>query len=244
MKADIITIGDEILIGHTIDTNSSWIGNFLENNGIQVNEIRTISDINSRISSALDNALTQSDFIFITGGLGPTNDDVTKQTLCDYFNDKLVLNKKVLSDIKKKFESRNRTINKLTEFQAYIPSQCEVIKNKKGTAPGMLFHHNDKIVVSMPGVHYEMKSMMKIVFKKIKKKFKLLEIVHKKIFTESSVKIDDLFDFKDYENNHISNDQKLSFKNFQFCINCGKENTTNSTFCLGCNTDLKKDSYQ
>ena len=72
MKADIITIGDEILIGHTIDTNSSWIGNFLENNGIQVNEIRTISDINSRISSALDNALTQSDFIFITGGLGPT----------------------------------------------------------------------------------------------------------------------------------------------------------------------------
>lgn len=92
MKADIITIGDEILIGHTIDTNSTWIGNFLENNGIQVNEIRTISDTNSSISSALDNALTQSDFIFITGGLGPTNDDVTKQTLCDYFNDKLVLN--------------------------------------------------------------------------------------------------------------------------------------------------------
>ena len=187
MKADIITIGDEILIGHTIDTNSSWIGNFLENNGIQVNEIRTISDTNSSISSALDNALIQSDFIFITGGLGPTNDDVTKQTLCDYFNDKLVLNKKVLSDIKKKFESRNRTINKLTEFQAYIPSQCEVIKNKKGTAPGMLFHHNDKIVVSMPGVHYEMKSMMKIVFKKIKKKFKLLEIVHKKIFTRGII---------------------------------------------------------
>ena len=77
----------------------------------------------------------------------------------------------------------------------------------------------------------------------LRNNFKKNILVHKKIFTESSVKIDDLFDFKDYENNDISNDEKLSFKNFQFCINCGKENTTNSTFCLGCNTDLKKDSY-
>ena len=90
MKADIIIIGDEILIGHTIDTNSSWIGNFLENNGIQVNEIRTVSDNKISILSALTNALKQSNFVFITGGLGPTKDDITKQTLCDFFNDNLL----------------------------------------------------------------------------------------------------------------------------------------------------------
>ena len=187
MKADIIIIGDEILIGHTIDTNSSWIGNFLENNGIQVNEIRTVSDNKISISSALSNALKQSNFVFITGGLGPTKDDITKQTLCDFFNDKLILNKKVLLDIKKNFESRKKTINKLTKYQAYIPSKCEVITNEKGTAPGMWFKYENNVVVSMPGVHYEMKSMMKIVLKKIKQEFKLLEIVHKKIFTRGII---------------------------------------------------------
>jgi nicotinamide-nucleotide amidase len=187
MRADIITIGDEILIGQTIDTNSAWIGDFLESNGIQVVEISTISDKQEHIVSALNNSLKHSDFIFLTGGLGPTKDDITKQTLCDFFGDKLVLSQEVLKDIKAYFELRNRMVNEYTELQALVPSKCKVIRNRKGTAPGMWFEHNGKVIVSMPGVPYEMKSMMQLVLFKLKEAYSLLEIVHKTIYTRGII---------------------------------------------------------
>ena len=99
----------------------------------------------------------------ITGGLGPTKDDITKQILCEYFDDELILSQTVLDDIKEYFDLRKRTVNKFTESQAFVPSKCKVIRNRKGTAPGMWFEHSGKIVVSIPGVPYEMKSMMKLV---------------------------------------------------------------------------------
>ncbi|MDG1916669.1 MAG: CinA family nicotinamide mononucleotide deamidase-related protein [Flavobacteriales bacterium] len=187
MRADIITIGDEILIGQTIDTNSAWIGDFLESNGIQVVEISTISDKQEHIVSALNNSLKHSDFIFLTGGLGPTKDDITKQTLCDFFGDKLVLSQEVLKDIKAYFELRNRMVNEYTELQALVPSKCKVIRNRKGTAPGMWFEHNGKVIVSMPGVPYEMKSMMQLVLFKLKEAYSLLEIVHKTVYTRGII---------------------------------------------------------
>ena len=182
MKADILTIGDEILIGQTIDTNSAWMGDFLERNGVHVVEISTISDKKDHIISSLSQSLERSDIVLITGGLGPTKDDVTKQTLCEYFDDELILSQSVLDDIKEYFELRKRTVNKFTESQAFVPSKCKVIRNRKGTAPGMWFDHNGKIVVSMPGVPYEMKSMMKLVLHKLKEQFNLLEIVHKTVY--------------------------------------------------------------
>tara|TARA_Y200000002_G_scaffold50235_1_gene36210 strand:- start:3878 stop:5110 length:1233 start_codon:yes stop_codon:yes gene_type:complete len=182
MKADILTIGDEILIGQTIDTNSAWMGDFLERNGVHVVEISTISDKKDHIISSLSQSLERSDIVLITGGLGPTKDDVTKQTLCEYFDDELILSQSVLDDIKEYFELRKRTVNKFTESQAFVPSKCKVIRNRKGTAPGMWFEHNGKIVVSMPGVPYEMKSMMKLVLHKLKEQFNLLEIVHKTVY--------------------------------------------------------------
>ena len=187
MKADIITIGDEILIGQTIDTNSAWMGYFLERNGVHVLQISTISDKKDHIISSLSKSLERSDIVLITGGLGPTKDDVTKQTLCEYFDDELILSQKVLDDIKEYFDLRKRTVNKFTESQAFVPSKCKVIRNRKGTAPGMWFEHNGKIVVSMPGVPYEMKSMMKLVLHKLKEQFNLLEIVHKTVYTRGII---------------------------------------------------------
>ena len=187
MKADIITIGDEILIGQTIDTNSAWIGAFLEKNGVNVKEISSISDKKDHIISSLSQSLERSDIVLITGGLGPTKDDITKQTLCEYFDDELILSQNVKDDIKEYFELRKRTVNKFTESQAFVPSKCKVIRNRKGTAPGMWFEHNGKIVVSMPGVPYEMKSMMKLVLHKLKEQFNLLEIVHKTVYTRGII---------------------------------------------------------
>ena len=147
MKANIITIGDEILIGQTIDTNSAWISNLLERNGIHVVQIISISDKKDHIVFSLSQSLERSDIVLITGGLGPTKDDITKQTLCEYFDDELILNHSILDDITKYFDSRKRTVNKFTESQAFVPSKCKVIRNRKGTAPGMWFEHNGKIVV-------------------------------------------------------------------------------------------------
>ena len=187
MKAEIITIGDEILIGQTIDTNSAWISNLLERNGIHVVQIISISDKKDHIVFSLSQSLERSDIVLITGGLGPTKDDITKQTLCEYFDDELILNHSILDDITKYFDSRKRTVNKITESQAFVPSKCKVIKNRKGTAPGLWFDYDGKIVVSMPGVPYEMKSMMKLVLHKLKKQFNLLEIVHKTIYTRGII---------------------------------------------------------
>ena len=217
MKADIITIGDEILIGQTIDTNSAWMGDFLEKNGVQIVEISTISDKKDHIISSLSQSLERSDIVLITGGLGPTKDDITKLTLCEYFDDELILSQIVLDDIKEYFELRKRTINKFTESQAFVPSKCKVIRNRKGTAPGMWFEHGGKIVVSMPGVPYEMKSMMKLVLYKLKEQFNLLEIVHKTVYTRGIIESHLAELIVDWENN-LPQEIKLAYLPSASCL--------------------------
>jgi nicotinamide-nucleotide amidase len=217
MKADIITIGDEILIGQTIDTNSAWMGDFLERNGVHVVEISTISDKKNHIISSLSQSLERSDVVLITGGLGPTKDDITKQTLCEYLDDELILNQNILDDIKEYFELRKRTVNNFTKSQAFVPSKCKVIRNRKGTAPGMWFEHNGKIIVSMPGVPYEMKSMMKLVLHKLKEQFNLLEIVHKTVYTRGIIEshlAELIFDWE----NDLPQEIKLAYLPSESCL--------------------------
>ena len=152
MQADIITIGDEILIGQIVDTNSPWIANQLENAGVKVRQITSISDEKEHILSSLDSSLKSSDLVILTGGLGPTNDDVTKYALCEFFQDKLVFSSEVFEDIKALFAKRDRRINFYNKQQAMVPSQCQLFRNSIGTAPGMCFEKNGKLVVSLPGV--------------------------------------------------------------------------------------------
>ncbi len=160
MKAEIIAIGDEILIGQVIDTNSSWIAGKLNELGIEVSNISVISDCKKDIKEFVSNAIKRSDIIITTGGLGPTNDDITKYTLAEIFNAKLILNESVLDNIKALFLNRGIALNKQNRGQAYVPDNCKVLNNLKGTAPGMWFSLNGKELFSLPGVPFEMKGLM------------------------------------------------------------------------------------
>ena len=160
MKAEIITIGDEILIGQIIDTNSAWIAGQFNLHGIEIYQITSVHDNPEHIEQALFNAEQNADLIIITGGLGPTKDDITKQVLCNYFNTKLVFHEPTFEHIKNKFRNRNIDINKLNRDQALVPESCTVLFNKTGTAPGMWFKKGNKIFVSVPGVPFEMKYLV------------------------------------------------------------------------------------
>ena len=160
-SVEIITIGDEILIGQTVDTNSAWIGNELNLIGIRINRITSVSDNKDEIISTLDEALSRTGIILITGGLGPTSDDITKETLAGYFGGNLVMDNEVLENVTERLRRRNLPMNDNNRRQAMIPDNCKVLKNLTGTAPGMLFEKSGKIVVSMPGVPHEMKHIMK-----------------------------------------------------------------------------------
>ena len=181
MKADIITIGDEILIGHILDSNSFWLSSELDKNGISVRKISTISDSKSQIIETIKSSLKKSDLIILTGGLGPTNDDVTKHALCKFFDDELILNKDVLDDINKLFIKKNRVVNNICKNQALVPSKSNIIRNKNGTAPAIWFSQNKKIVVSLPGVPFEMKSLMIQFLDFLKHQIDLPKILHKVI---------------------------------------------------------------
>ncbi len=184
MQAEIITIGDEILIGQILDSNSKWMASELNNIGVHVFQITSIQDNREQILRALDLAQEHSDVILITGGLGPTNDDITKLTLTDYFNDTLVMNSEVFEHIRAMFEKFNYPFSKLNKDQALVPSKCEVLNNNLGTAPGMWFLKNGKVIVSMPGVPNEMKGiMLKEVLPRIKSQFHLPAILHQTLLT-------------------------------------------------------------
>ena len=160
-SVEIITIGDEILIGQTVDTNSAWMGAELNQIGIRINRITSVSDNKDEIISSLDEALSRSEVVLITGGLGPTSDDITKDTLAGYFGGKLVMDNEVLENVTERLRKRNLTINENNRRQAMVPDNCKVLQNLTGTAPGMLFGKSGRIVVSMPGVPHEMKHIMK-----------------------------------------------------------------------------------
>jgi nicotinamide-nucleotide amidase len=161
MRAEIIAIGNEILQGRTLDTNSHWLAGVLLETGVDVRHIRVISDKRDAILEALATAEARSMLVIITGGLGPTSDDITKKTLADYFNDELVLDESVLEDIKQFLERRGKSeINALNRSQAEVPSRCEVLRNRVGTAPGMWFEKEGIVFVSTPGVPLEMKEIM------------------------------------------------------------------------------------
>ena len=161
MKCEVISIGDELLIGQTINTNASWIGEQLNNLGFNISHGAVISDNKEDIISALNIASSRSDVIIITGGLGPTKDDITKHTLTEYFNTSLELNKDIETSIIAYFKSVNRPILKSNLDQALLPKSCQVLSNTRGTASGMWFEKNNIIYISLPGVPYEMKGIMK-----------------------------------------------------------------------------------
>ena len=160
MIAEIITIGDEILIGQIIDTNSAWIAEQFNLHGIEIYQITSVHDEAPHIERALKSAEQNADLVILTGGLGPTKDDITKQTLCKYFNTKLIFHDPTFEHIKNKFRHRNIGLNKLNRDQALVPESCKVLFNKMGTAPGMWFEKSSTIFISIPGVPFEMKYLV------------------------------------------------------------------------------------
>lgn len=184
MLAEIITIGDEILIGQIVDTNSAWIARELNNIGLRVKQISSVSDDREHILTALKEASQRANVVLITGGLGPTKDDITKKTLADYFGVTLVENKDALDNVLNIFSRYNRPMLDVNRLQAQVPENCEVLLNKNGTAPGMWFNVDGTIYVSMPGVPHEMMYMMEdSVIPKLKSTLKLPFIIHKTILT-------------------------------------------------------------
>ena len=161
MNVEVIVIGDELLIGQVTDTNSGWIARELNHIGWEVTEITTVRDRSREITDALNSSFGRVDVVLMTGGLGPTKDDITKQTLCDYFGGKLVFDESVFANVEAIFRRRKLTMNDSTRNQAYVPNVCTVIQNSVGTAPVMWFERNGKVLVSMPGVPTEMKTVMK-----------------------------------------------------------------------------------
>jgi nicotinamide-nucleotide amidase len=184
MNAEIITIGDELLIGQVINTNSAWLASELNKLGIRVVQITTVSDIRESIIRALDNASDRASLILITGGLGPTSDDITKHTLAEYFGTQLVRNKQVLEHVETLLKFRGVALNERNISQADLPENCQVLHNSAGTAPGMWFSKNSRDYISLPGVPYEMKAIYKEVLEQqLRQRFTLPAIIHKTILT-------------------------------------------------------------
>jgi nicotinamide-nucleotide amidase len=185
INVEIISIGDELLIGQTINTNASWMGAQLAVNGMKVSYVATISDTWEAITGALTEAHKRSQVVLITGGLGPTKDDITKQVLCAYFDTKLVLDQQVLNHVESFFIKRNRPMLEVNKMQAMVPEACEVLFNEQGTAPGMWFEKDGTIFVSMPGVPYEMKYLMEAhVIPRLTAKYPLKKLIQRTYLTQ------------------------------------------------------------
>ena len=203
MKASIITIGDEILIGQITDTNSSYIAKQLDKIGISVSEMRSISDDKSQILQTLSEFQNNVDVVIITGGLGPTKDDITKKTICEFSDDELIEDERVLQHVKDLIEGfYKRPITQINKEQALVPSKAEVLFNKMGTAPGMWLQKESTIYISLPGVPYEMKYLIdNEVIPKIIKEFSRPFIIHKTIMTYGRGESLIAEQIEDWENN-------------------------------------------
>lgn len=184
MQAEIISIGDELLIGQTVNTNATWIGAELSQIGIPVKWGVTIADERESILEAFDVAMKRSQLVIVTGGLGPTKDDITKYTLCEYFNTELEMDEEALKRVEGFFAVRNRPMLEVNRLQAALPKSCKIIPNYHGTASGMWFEKNGSILISLPGVPYEMKGMMNdFLLSAFKEKFNVAALFHKTILT-------------------------------------------------------------
>lgn len=202
MLVEIITIGDEIMIGQIVDTNSAWMAVELNKVGFEIAQITSVHDDAQHIINALNDAQTRADVILFTGGIGPTKDDITKQTLCKYFDTKLIYNEAVFQNIEKLLVNRQRAMNELTALQAKVPENCTVIQNLVGTAPITWFEKTGKVIVSMPGVPNEMKNAMSTeIIPRLQKRFKTPAIVHKTIIVKGYPESALALKIADWENN-------------------------------------------
>ncbi|MGJ8550817.1 competence/damage-inducible protein A [Winogradskyella wichelsiae] len=184
MQAEIITIGDEILIGQIVDTNSAFLGKEFNKIGVSIYQITSVQDDKSHILKALKEAEENADIIIVTGGLGPTKDDITKHTICEYFDDVLVEDKAVLENVEQIFSKHKSPLLTVNKQQALVPSKSKVLMNHNGTAPGMWIEKNGKVFVSLPGVPFEMKALItEQVIPELSAKFKFPYIMHKTILT-------------------------------------------------------------
>ncbi|MDR2384254.1 MAG: CinA family nicotinamide mononucleotide deamidase-related protein [Tannerella sp.] len=202
MNVEIITIGDELLIGQVIDTNSAWMANMLNDNGLKVTRKVTVGDMAEDIAKAIDDAFKNVSIVLLTGGLGLTKDDLTLKTLCKYFDSRLHFSNEVFANIKEIMKERTIIINELTRSQAMVPDKATVIQNKMGTAPCTWFERNSKVLISMPGVPYEMKWLMSNeIIPKLKKRFKRdIFIKHCTIMVSGLTESELAVKLKDFEN--------------------------------------------
>ncbi|NRB49199.1 MAG: competence/damage-inducible protein A [Saprospiraceae bacterium] len=184
MKVHIVTVGDEILIGQIVDTNSAWMAQQLNAIGAKVTGITTVEDTSESITAGLHDALKGVDAVLMTGGLGPTKDDITKKTIADFFGVDMYFDESSYNRLQRLFEKFGITPNESHRNQCFMPTNANLLTNKMGTAPGMWFNHEDKVIVSMPGVPYEMKYLMEYeVLPKLKAKFPMMPIQHRTIMT-------------------------------------------------------------
>lgn len=201
VKAAIITIGDEILIGQIVDTNSAFISRELNKNGIRISKKYSIADSAEAINEALDEHIGKVDVLIFTGGLGPTKDDITKYTLNTYFNGKLVRNEQVYGMLSAYFSSFGREFSEANQGQAMVPDVCRILPNKRGTAPGMLFEKEGTLVFSLPGVPYEMEGLLvEEVIPMIREKFDMPAVIHKTILTQGVPESILMVKIQDWEN--------------------------------------------
>ncbi|MDR1340631.1 MAG: competence/damage-inducible protein A [Prevotellaceae bacterium] len=199
--AEIITIGDEILIGQIVDTNSAWMAVRLNLAGVKVNKITSVSDRAEAIRAALSEAEKGSDMVLLTGGLGPTNDDITKKVLADYFGStRMTVHEPSLKFIETRFATRGIRMNESNRRQAEVPDCCTVIPNKCGTAPGMWFEKGKTVFVSMPGVPSEMMEMLPDVLALLRQKTVLPDICHKTLMTYGIPESELAEKIRDWEN--------------------------------------------
>ena len=212
MKATIVTIGDEILIGQITDTNSGFIASALDKIGIEICEIISISDNKNHILETFAKLQNTVELVIITGGLGPTKDDITKHTICEYFNDKLVRNKKVEDHIVNLFEKILKIeASQVNKDQALVPSTCQILHNDVGTAPGMWIKKENTVFISLPGVPYEMKSILhNEIIPKIVKEYERPYILHKTILTYGQGESIIAKRIENWENN-LPNSVKLAY---------------------------------
>lgn len=199
---ELITIGDEILIGQIVDTNSAWMATVLNQEGFRIKQITSVSDDTEHILEAVDLAFKRVDVVLVTGGLGPTKDDITKQTLCTYFNTELVYDTSVLENIQALFKDRPVVLNELTLNQAYVPESATIIQNKRGTAPVTWFDKDGTVLVSMPGVPSEMQWVMSHeVLPRLKAHFKTPALMHRTVLVHGYPESGLAMTLSDWENN-------------------------------------------